>query len=110
MHRIQPALAIAQMCCCLLSLQPQDNRQATGCKRAAICHVDTIVVQAETELVREYKGAVAHQSRALASIAKGGQVICDAASLVGIRSHLTELHKDCLLVTTQALSGLAGCA
>ena len=64
-------------------------------------------MQAKSKNVKEYMGAVAHRGQALASIAKGGQVICDAATLAGIRPHLAELHKGCLAVTTQALSELA---
>ena len=50
---------------------------------------------------------MALRCHAIASVAHGGQIMCDSTTLEGIRSHLTELHKGCTTVTPH-LSELAG--
>ena len=60
---------------------------------------------------RSYKGGVAERCRAVANVTNGGQIICDIASLEGIRSHLAELYKGCIEAGAQrALVQLAECA
>ena len=51
----------------------------------------------------EYTGAVVQQCRAISSVPNGGQIICNAATLEGIRPRLVELGKCC--VDTTALNG-----
>ena len=41
---------------------------------------------------REHVGAIAVKSRAVLSAPHGGQVICDSATLEGIKGHLAELY------------------
>ena len=56
----------------------------------------------------EYIGTVAQRCRAVASVTHGGQIICDTATLEGIRPHLTELYKGCIGADAkQALHRLA---
>ena len=53
----------------------------------------------------EYTGTVVQQCRAISSVPNGGQLICDSATLEGIRPRLVELGKCC--VDTTALNGSA---
>lgn len=44
----------------------------------------------------KYIGTVAQRCRAVVSVTHGGQIICNTATLEGIRPHLTELYKSCI--------------
>ena len=44
----------------------------------------------------EYTGTVVQQCRAISSVPSGGQIICDSATLDGLRSRLVDLGKCCI--------------
>ena len=43
-----------------------------------------------------FVGAVVQRCHAIAAVANGGQIICDVATLEGIRSHMADLYKSCI--------------
>ena len=60
---------------------------------------------------REVVGTVAEHCSAITSAANGGQIICNTATLSGIRPQLAELHKGCTGAAPQrTMSRPARCA
>ena len=49
-------------------------------------------------------GAVAQRCCAVVSVALGGQILCDSATLEGIRGHLADLYKGCIRSDAQRTS------
>ena len=60
-----------------------------------------------TKQLKVYVGLVAQRALALLDVTHGGQIICDTATMAGIRPHLAELyHGHCHGVTQHGMASL----
>ena len=60
-----------------------------------------------TDHVKTYVGVVAQRALALGGVTHGGQIICDTATMEGVRPHLAELYQGhCHAVTQHGMTSL----
>ena len=92
-----------QQCCtaCLYTClaPPGQNRPLT--LRADTCNVATDL---QAMKASKHMGAVAQRCCAVVSVALGGQILCDSATLEGIRVQLADLYKGCIRSDAQRTS------
>ena len=69
--------------------------------RAEPCNVTTDL---QAMNASAHMGAVAQRCCAIVSVAHGGQILCDSATLEGIRGHLADLYQGCIRSDAQRIS------